>query len=69
MQGIKIYITILLNGSISLSDKKSIRLRKYPKPIIMIIDKIVVSIALIQGYCMNFKIYKYYYKKRKRKIN
>ena len=50
IQGIKIYITILLKGSMSFSLKKSIRLRKYPKPIIIIIDKIVVRIASIKHY-------------------
>jgi hypothetical protein len=48
MQGSNIYITILLKGSMSFSLKKSILLRKYPSPIIMMIDKIVTIIAFIK---------------------
>lgn len=49
IQGIKIYITILFKGVMSFSDRKSIRLRTYPKLIIKIMDKIVTSIWFINN--------------------
>ena len=65
IQGIKIYITILFKGVMSFSDRKSIRLRTYPKPIIKIMDKIVTSISFINNNLTRF--YKKLMKNKKKK--